>query len=193
MRWPYTRNCLRGEGAGLPSKLTAAPNAPSLKVMRTFRLACLPFLLAACGQPAAENVPAVEAPVARGPNAFDVQLTLTPRAAEMLSGAGEAVTVGVLYFGAPTPDGLKPGDDVGIVQTGAEQVTVPPANGVILMPGVGYDPAREADVEGGKQVLVNVYSARRTREDNVLSCGGYEGPLAMAQQKPVEIRCDLIE
>jgi hypothetical protein len=47
-------------------------------------------------------------------------------------------------------------------------------------------------VEGAPQVLVNVYSARKTHEDNLLSCGIYEGPVAMAQKQAVDIQCDLI-
>ena len=41
-------------------------------------------------------------------------------------------------------------------------------------------------------MLVNVYSARKTHEDNLLNCGIYEGPVSMAQKQPVDIQCDLI-
>ena len=30
-------------------------------------------------------------------------------------------------------------------------------------------------------------------ENSLIICGIYEGPIAMAQQKPVDIKCDLIE
>jgi hypothetical protein len=160
--------------------------------MKLIPIALLPLILVACSEPpAVEAVP--EAAVVRGPNAFDVALTLTPRAAEKLAGMGEEITVDAVFFGEPRPGGLKPEDENDFIPMGGEQVNAPPANGVIMVPGESYDPAREADVEGGKQVLVNAWTSRKAHEDNLISCGIYQGPLAMAQKQPVEIRCDLIE
>lgn len=173
-------------------KLTVPGNRAKPWGMKLIPFALLSVTLAACGQPPAEEA-LPEAAVVRGPNAFDVALTLTPRAAEKLAGMGEAVTIDTVFFGEPKPGGLKPEDENDFITMGGEQVNAPPANGVIMVPGESYDPAREADVESGKQVLVNVFTARKAHQDNLISCGIYQGPLAMAQKQPVEIRCDLIE
>ncbi len=42
-------------------------------------------------------------------------------------------------------------------------------------------------------MLVNVFTSRMAHENNLIDCGIYEGPIAMAQKKPVDITCDLID
>jgi hypothetical protein len=61
------------------------------------------------------------------------------------------------------------------------------------LPGEGFDATYLTSVKGEPEVLINVYSARKTHENNLLSCGIYQGPISMAQKKPVDITCDLIE
>lgn len=45
---------------------------------------------------------------------------------------------------------------------------------------------------GGPQLLINVYSGRKSSPDNLLDCGIYEGPLKDAQGKTLPISCKLI-
>ncbi len=161
--------------------------------MKLIPLSLLSLILAACSESPDEEAAPEAATAVRGPNAFDVALTLTPRAAEKLARMGEEVMIDTVFFGEPKPGGLKPEDENDFIPMGGEQVNAPPANDVILVAGESYDPAREADVEGGKQVLVNVWTARKAHADNLISCGNYQGPLVMAQEKPVAIQCDLIE
>ena len=84
-------------------------------------------------------------------------------------------------------------DEMGQVQLGEDFVEVAPENATIKVPAVNFQSGQLTNVEGPPQVLVNVYSARRTHEDNLLDCGIYEGPVSMAQQQPVDIQCDLID
>jgi hypothetical protein len=136
-------------------------------------------------EPAAEARPA--------PYAFDVQLTLTPRTIEKLAGMSEMVTVSGMYWGEPKAAARARADEVGQINLGADDIVVQPASRTLSVPGSAIDPKVLEDIEGSPQVLVNVYTARRAHEDNLISCGIYEGPVSMAQQKPVEIDCDLIE
>jgi hypothetical protein len=145
--------------------------------------------LVACSPPPPADAPAV-APSERGPHAFDVQLTFTPRAAEKLAASNERVVVNGMYWGVAKQGAASAMD--GQATLGSDEVEVAPENAKIVVSGAGVDETRIADIDGAPQVLVNVYSARRSHADNLLNCGIYEGPVSMAQQKPIEIQCDLI-
>ena len=136
-------------------------------------------------------------PVAAGtpsPHAFEVHLTLTPRAADQLAASGERVIVDAMYFGEAVSADALGVDEHGVeVGLGSDQIEVDPVNALVKAPGTGFDDTNIASIKGEPQVLVNVYSARRTHTDNLLSCGPYQGPVAMAQKLPVAISCDLIE
>lgn len=170
--------------------MTGSGNRANSGAMTRHILLAAALLFAACSPAPAEDTSPPEGAAVRGPNAFEVQLSLTPRAVDKLVATGEQVTVASMYWGEPKP-GVET-DEIGQIPLGAETVDVAPGNAAVLSPGTGFDAARLADVAGAPQVLVNVYSARKTHEDNLLSCGIYEGPVAMAQQRPVEIQCDLI-
>jgi hypothetical protein len=44
----------------------------------------------------------------------------------------------------------------------------------------------------GPQLLINVYSGRKSSQNNLLDCGIYEGPLKDAQGKTLPIACKMI-
>jgi hypothetical protein len=146
--------------------------------------------------PACSPAPTTEAPAAAAasasPYAFEVALTLTPRAAEKLASTKERIILAGAYWGVPNAAAKPTADEMGQIPLGEDFVEVAPENATVSVPAANFDPAQLPNVEGEPQVLVNVYSARKTHEDNLLSCGIYEGPVAMAQKQPVDIQCDLI-
>lgn len=146
-------------------------------------LACSPAPPA--GSPTAEAAPA-------SPYAFDVQLTFTPRAAEKLVSTKERVIVAGMYWGAPNAAARPKADEIGQIPLGEDFVEVAPENATITVPAANFEPDQVQHVDGAPQVLVNVYSARKAHEDNLLNCGIYEGPVSMAQKQAVDIQCDLI-
>jgi hypothetical protein len=151
------------------------------------------LLLAACAPAGSVEEPVAAAGAPPSPHAFEVSLTLTPRAAEKLATTNERVIVNAMYFGLAVSADAPGVDDHGMeVGLGSDEVEVPPENAVVKAPGSGFDPTHIASIKGEPEVLVNVYSARKSHADNLLSCGIYQGPVKMAQQKPVEIQCDLI-
>lgn len=165
--------------------------------MKHASLLILPLVLAACG-PAPADAPAAapgaEAVEPKSPYAFEVNLTLTPRAAERLVSTDERVIVSAMYYGLPVSDtapGLNPeGMEIPL---GGDDVEVAPESAVVTAPGKAFDATYLSSVKGDPEVLVNVYSARKTHENNLISCGIYQGPVKMAQKKPVDIQCDLID
>lgn len=148
-------------------------------------------LLACSPAPTAVD-PGTQVTAAPGPYAFDVQLTLTPRAAEKLVATRERIIVAGMFWGAPNAAALPTAYEMGQIPLGEDFVEVAPESANVTVPAANFDPAQLPNVEGAPQVLVNVYSARKTHEDNLLSCGIYEGPVAMAQKQAVDIQCDLI-
>ena len=128
------------------------------------------------------------------PYAFEVNLTLTPRAAEMLAHTDEFVNVAAMYYGRPVADNSPGIDEHGMeIGLGRDEVEAPPQSASVTAPGTGFDATYLSSVEGEPEVLVNVYSARKTHENNLLDCSIYQGPVAMAQRRPVDITCDLID
>lgn len=155
----------------------------------------LPAALCAC-VPASgpEAGAASDTERAKTPYGFEVQLTLTPRAIEKLAAMSEMVTIAGMYWGEPSETGKPRADDIGQINLGRDDINVQPASRTVLVPGAAIDPSvLETDVTGAPQVLVNVFTARMAHEDNLINCGIYEGPISMAQAKPVDIKCDLIE
>lgn len=163
--------------------------------MKIHAISLLVLALGACS-PAADAPAKPEAAAAKPvktAHGFDIQLTLTPRTADKLAAMGEQVTISAYFFGEPKP-GIDLGDEgVGGVDLGEDQIDVAPENALVVVTGAGFDPTHIADVEGAPQVLVNVYTARKAHGDNLIGCGIYQGPITMAQDKPVAITCDLLE
>jgi len=175
--------------------LTHRANAASFRAMKHPAILLLAPALFACAPDSGPEIAAVaETETIKTPYGFDVQLTLTPRAAEKLAQTDEAVNVAAMYYGLPVSDtapGIdEHGEEVGL---GRDDVEVAPQSALVVAPGAGFDPTYLASVKGEPEVLVNVYSARKTHEHNLLSCGIYQGPISMAQKKPVDIQCDLID
>ena len=84
--------------------------------------------LFACAPDSAPEIAAVaETETIKTPYGFDVQLTLTPRAAEKLAQTDEAVNVAAMYYGLPVSDtapGIdEHGEEVGL---GRDDVEVAP-------------------------------------------------------------------
>jgi len=159
------------------------------------QLAVLPvFILFACAPASGPEAAASDEATPANPYAFEVNLTLTPRAAEMLARTDEFVTVAAMYYGRPVASN-SPGIDEHRMEIGLgrDDVEVPPQSASVKASGAGFDATYLSSVEGEPEVLVNVYSARKTHENNLLDCGIYQGPIAMAQRRPVDIACDLLD
>lgn len=86
-------------------------------------------------------------------------------------------------------------DEEGHIDLGTQKMHIPGEGGVAQMTGRRVKLAlRKRLKDATVTVLVNVYSARRTpSEDNYLDCGIFQDNVTLAQEKPVEIACKLIE
>lgn len=177
-----------------PCELTHPADEVSFRAMKQLAILFGAALVACSPDPGPAATIAAEPAVTRSPYSFELNLALTPRAAEMLASRDETVNVAVMYFGEPISETAPGIDDLGVeIGLGRDDIEVAPQNALVIAPGTGFDATYITSVQGEPEVSVNVYSSRKTHENNLLDCGIYQGPIAMAQKKPVEIKCDLIE
>ncbi len=193
MRLAYTGISLSGEGRAILRELTRISDKASLRAMRPLAILLAPALCA-CAPASGPKAGAGYPEPVDTPYAFEVALTLTPRTIEKLTTASEMITVAGMYWGEPSETAKPRADTMGQINLGRDDINVQPVSRTVLLPGAAIDPkVVEADIAGAPQVLVNVFTARMAHQDNLINCGVYEGPISMAQAKPVEIKCDLLE
>lgn len=133
---------------------------------------------------------------AAGPFGFTVTLSFSARALETLSSLNERVIVAASYSGEPTPEGVAHADEIGQINLGSELVETPAADGPVEVTGSGVLPEMlQWARDGSIAVNVNVFTARLSNEDNLISCDIVDGPLAdvRAAAMPIPLACSLIE
>jgi hypothetical protein len=127
-----------------------------------------------------------------GSHGFIVDVTLSTKAAALLRDRKEAIVVAAMYEGNPIPARQKYAGEDGLLGLGSEDVILPAAGGRATITGNKVKRDRIGWVERF-DVLVNVYSARRSSQDNLLDCGIFEDSVAKAHAAPIHISCKLIE
>jgi hypothetical protein len=134
--------------------------------------------------------PASTAPTISG---FSVKVTLSEKAAKTLTDRKETIIVAAYFSGTPKPGTpRKYLSEIGQVDLG--QVNVEVAPGVVAQFGpikLKQDALNQID-KSGPQLLINVYSGRKSSPDNLLDCGIYEDALAPIEGKTIPIACKLI-
>jgi hypothetical protein len=124
---------------------------------------------------------------------FSVGVTLSDKAAKTLADRKETIIVAAYFSGNPKPGTpRKYLSDIGQVDLG--QATVEIAPGAIAKFGpvkLKQDALNQTD-KSGPQLLINVYSGRKSSPDNLLDCGIYEDALMPVQGKTIPIACKLI-
>lgn len=134
--------------------------------------------------------PAVNA--AEGTSSFDVQITLSQKAAAKLASMGEGIVVAATWSGNPAPGAEKQANQVGQIDLGKETEEFSGKTQMVRMSGAGFRRELLPEIEGPVQLNVNVYSARRSGPDNILSCESFDGNLQDAVHKPLPLHCSLI-
>ncbi|MCE1235736.1 MAG: hypothetical protein LWW93_05195 [Hyphomicrobiales bacterium] len=128
---------------------------------------------------------------------FSVVVTLSAEARADLTRRKEQVTVAAMYSGEPTREATKKkiDNEIGEVDLGHEELTRPIPGGkeTFAFAGKAFDAKRVKWIKpGAASVLINVYSARKAADDNLLDCGIFQDTVTLANSKPIEIACKLI-
>ena len=125
--------------------------------------------------------------------AFAVEVTLSPRAAAQLQAASEGIVVSASYYGNATRAARRRANPMGQINLAARNVAIPGRGGTARFPAIPVSPALlDGIVNRRPEVLVNVFSARRSGPDNLLDCGIFQDAPEVAAAAPVGIACKLI-
>ncbi len=124
---------------------------------------------------------------------FTVKVTYSQKAMDTLVAGKETVIVTGYLNASPiagTPK--KYVDHVGQLDIGEVHREIAPG-AIATFTGVKPDQAMVKWIDSqGPQLLINVYSGRKSSPDNLLDCGIYEGSLAAIQGQSIPISCKLI-
>ena len=139
-------------------------------------------------------VPAVTTGAARTksePYALQVRVTLSDKAAATLKRLDEGIVISASYSGDPKPSAKQHADEIGRIPLGVQNVEIPGRPATVIVSGSHVK--HVAWIHGPVLLNVNVYSARRSGSDNILSCDFFDGRLRDAQRHIVPLHCWLIE
>jgi len=125
---------------------------------------------------------------------FSVKVDLSEKARKELAARNETVVVAGYLSGNPKKGAPKKFvDEMGEVNLGEITKEIAPGE-VALFPKVSMKPDALQQIDSdGPQLLINVFSGRRSSKDNLLSCSLHEGPLKDIENTTVGISCKLID
>lgn len=127
------------------------------------------------------------------PYAFQVQITLSDKAAATLKRLNEGIVISASYSGDPKPSARRHADEIGQIPLGIQNVEIPGRPATVIVSGSHVKRGRIAWIRGPVLLNVNAYSARHSGPDNILSCDFFDGNLRHAAPRTVPIHCSLIE
>lgn len=128
---------------------------------------------------------------------FRVNLALSERAIKLLVEKKETIVVAAYFYGRPKPGVPFPspeesGEPKGTIGLGDHTVELVPGENAHFG---DFQMKRSvlAKVDGrGPQLLINVFSGRKSSKNNLLSCDVYEGLLRSVEGRSIPISCKLI-
>ncbi len=124
---------------------------------------------------------------------FTVKITYSQKAMDTLTARKETIIVDGELYGFPKPGTPKRFvDEMGQVDLGEVKDEIAP--GVMAT----FDKVKPKQTllkwldKDGLQLLINVYSGRKSSPNNLISCESYVGPLQDVQGQTIPISCKLI-
>lgn len=138
---------------------------------------------------------AASQPAPGATTAFQVDVGVSDAAGRRLAEARETLVVSADYFGEPTIEAVRDNrlraDEPWLTLDRREIELAKP--GIARFAAVHLDPERLGWIENGEpQLLINVYSGRKSSPDNLLDCSTYQDSLRQAARDGVRITCKLI-
>ena len=133
------------------------------------------------------------APVVSFAPGFTVEITYSPKALSTLKASKETVIVVDYLYGFPKQGTPKRDiDEIGQVDLGEVKREVAPGAPAVFDRVTPDQPLLKWIDSQGLQLLINVYSGRKSSQNNLIDCGLYEGPIKSVQGKTIPISCKLI-
>lgn len=123
---------------------------------------------------------------------FDLRVELTPAAAQELKRRKEGLVISAAYSGMPRASAERHANAIGMIDLGRETLTLPAAGGKARISGAKVDRTRLPWLAGPAMVNVNVFTARRSGPDNLVTCDFIDGEVAKVAAQPTTLVCGLI-
>jgi hypothetical protein len=124
---------------------------------------------------------------------FTVNVSLSEKARRKLIESKETVIVAGFFTGNPKPGALKQYvSEMDQVDLGEIKAEVAPGEKATFQAIDLKKDAFEQTDKQDPQLLINVFSGRKSSQNNLLDCGIYEGPLKPVQGGSIPISCKLI-
>ncbi len=123
---------------------------------------------------------------------FEIEVTHSTAAAQLLKNSGETIIVSAYFSGEPTDP--KDGDDIGELRVATRDIELNADETLIRFSGMSF-PREVYDKLADKDftLLINVYSGRKSSEDNLLNCGIVNLNVSKIANQRFTIDCKLIE
>lgn len=122
---------------------------------------------------------------------FTIRITLSENAARTLRASGERITASAVYYGYPKPGAEKHADSMDQIPLGEETHEIT-GDGLVRITGKKVRADRLKFLLGQPKVNVNVFSARLTHKDNILSCDFIDGDVTKVSPGETTLHCALI-
>lgn len=129
---------------------------------------------------------------ARDPFGVDIRIRLSKRAAEELRRRKEGMIVSATYFGDPLPSAQHHANPIGQIDLGQASLPVAGVSGPAHVSGGAVVRERLGWLKGPPMVNVNVFTARRSGPDNLISCDFIDGAVERVTAQPITLNCALI-
>ncbi|MDK8873303.1 hypothetical protein JWJ88_15265 [Paracoccus methylovorus] len=123
---------------------------------------------------------------------FDVAISLSSKAEAALKSTHEGISLSATYYGEPHPGDEKHTNAMGMVDLGAEDINLPDGARTVHVTGKTVSADRLRLISGGPMVNVNLFSSRKSHDDNILACDFIDGAVSSLRSGPVYLRCGLI-
>ncbi|MEL1265882.1 hypothetical protein [Pseudoxanthomonas putridarboris] len=126
-------------------------------------------------------------------HAFELRISLSKEAAEKLESSKEGAVAFFSYAGDPAPGtGEAFVDELGQIDLGQAEEDIT-GKSEVMIDGRALKVDRLRYVRGEPRVNVNIASARRVFEDNILDCDSFDDDLKVAIAAPVVLHCKLLD
>lgn len=122
---------------------------------------------------------------------FEIEVANSPKSGQTLSKQQETIIVSAYFSGTPKDD--RDRDEVGEMLVAKQEIELSGNERLARFEGIKF-PKRLYDKLADKDVLllINVYSGRRSSENNLLDCGFLQAHASQFQNKRYVLGCKLI-
>jgi len=137
--------------------------------------------------------PAAPAVVQQDPHGFKVNITLSEKARQTLVQSKETIIVAGYASGTPKQGALKKYvNEMGTINLGEIRAEIAPGESASFGDVALLKDHLEQTDGQDPELLINVFSGRKSSENNLLDCGIYQGGLHALQGHATDISCKLI-